>query len=45
MVQMIRPAAKNFEEHAHNIFVPYITSQFHKASRVDLVWDRILTIH
>ena len=41
IVQMLKPTSvKNFDEYASQIFVPYISSQFQAASRVDLVWDR-----
>ena len=40
IIQMLRPgAAKNFDEYAHQVFIPYISSQHRNASRLDLVWD------
>ena len=37
IVQMLKPAAvKNFAEHASQIFIPYIFSQFQSASHVDV---------
>ena len=43
IVQMLKPAAsKNFAEYASDIFIPYIISQLHNASRLDLVWDRYI---
>ena len=40
IVQMLKPAAaKTFAEYASEIFIPYIFSQLHNASRLDLVWD------
>ena len=41
VVQMLHPKeARNFSEYASNVFIPYITSQLHNATRLDLVWDR-----
>ena len=43
IVQMLKPATvKNFDQYASQIFIPYILSQFQKASRIDLVWDRYI---
>ena len=43
IIQMLKPVAvKTFEEYTSQIFVPYIMSQFQKALRVDLVWDRYI---
>ena len=43
IVQMLKPAAsKNFAEYASQVFIPYITSQLHNTSRLDLVWDRYI---
>ncbi len=40
IVQMLKPeSAKNFKEYASQISIPYIFSQIHNVSRVDLVWD------
>ena len=41
VVQMLHSKdAINFSEYASNAFIPYITSQLHNATRLDLVWDR-----
>ena len=43
IIQMLKlVAVKTFEEYTSQIFVPYIMSQFQKALRVDLVWDRYI---
>jgi len=43
IVQMLKPATvKNFDQYASQIFIPYILSQFQKASCIDLVWDRCI---
>ena len=40
---MLKPAtAKNFSEHAHEVFTLYILSKFPQTTRLDLVWDRYL---
>ena len=40
---MLKPAAvKNFAEYASEVFIPFITSQFHNASHLDLLWDRYI---
>lgn len=33
---------KNFDEYANHIFIPYVASQFHKVTPVDLVCDRYI---
>ena len=41
IVQMLHPKdARNFSKYASNVFIPYITSQLHHATRLDLVWDK-----
>ena len=43
VVQMLKPAeAKNFEDYAQDVFVPYMSSKLQTASRLDLVWDRYI---
>lgn len=43
IVQMLKPAAlKTFEEYAHQIFIPYISTKLQTVSRLDLVWDTYL---
>ena len=40
IVQMLTPAAvKNFDEYAHKIFIPYLSTKLQTASCLDLVWD------
>jgi len=40
IVQMLKPAAsKTFEEYAHQIFIPYMSTKLQTVSRLDLVWD------
>ena len=44
IIQMLKPAtAKTFSEYAQRVFVPYILSKLHQATRLDLVWDRYNT--
>ena len=43
IVQMLKPdTVKNFDEYASQLFVPYMLSQFQKASRVGIDTYRIL---
>lgn len=43
IVQMLKPAAsKTFEEYAHQIFIPYISTKLQTVSRLDLIWDTYL---
>ncbi|KAG7157202.1 hypothetical protein Hamer_G010051, partial [Homarus americanus] len=38
---MLKPAAaKNFEEYAQEVFIPYMSTKLQTASRLDLVFDR-----
>ena len=40
IIQMMKPAAaKTFDEYGEQVFIPYISSQLHSVSRVDVVWD------
>ena len=40
IVQMLKPGvSKTFEVYAKKVFLPYISLQLCKATRVDLVWD------
>ena len=40
IVNMLRPGpARTFQNYATDIFMPYITSQLHSVSRLDIVWD------
>ncbi len=44
IIQMLKPAtAKSFNEYAQQVFMPYILSKLHQATRLDLVWDRYNT--
>ncbi|QQP38995.1 uncharacterized protein LOC103506659 [Caligus rogercresseyi] len=43
IVQMLKPAAsKTFEEYAHQMFFPYISTKMQTVSRLDLIWDTYL---
>ncbi|QQP58333.1 uncharacterized protein LOC103506659 [Caligus rogercresseyi] len=43
IVQMLKPAAsKTFEEYAHQMFFPYISTKLQTVSRLDLIWDTYL---
>ena len=43
IVQMLKPAvAKNFDDYAHDVFIPYLSSKRQTVSRLDLVWDRYI---
>ena len=40
VVQVLNPrTARTFKEYRARVFVPYISAQVEKSSRVDLVWD------
>ena len=42
IVQLLNPGSvKTFGEYTQEVFLPYITSQLQRASRVDEVWDTI----
>ena len=44
IVNMLRPGpARTFQNYATDIFMPYITSQLHRVSRLDIVWDVYVT--
>ncbi|KAG7163101.1 hypothetical protein Hamer_G002176 [Homarus americanus] len=41
VLQMLKPAAaKNFEEYAQEVLIPYMSTKLQTASRLDLVFDR-----
>ena len=43
IVQMLKPGSvNNFAEYASQVFIPYISSKFQNASRVDLIWDKYI---
>ena len=43
IVQMLKPAvAKNFDDYAQDVFIPYLSSKLQTVSRLDLVWDRYI---
>ena len=43
IVQMLKPGiSKTFEVYAKEVFLPYISLQFCKATQIDLVWDAYL---
>ena len=40
IVQILKPGtAKNFDEYAQDIFIPYMSSKLQTASSLDLVWN------
>jgi len=40
---MLKPgSANNFAEYASQIFIPYFSSKFKNASRIDLIWDKYI---
>jgi len=40
IVNMLRPgSAKTFSDYASQVFLPYVASRLHQASRIDIVWD------
>ena len=43
IVQMLKPAvAKNFDDYALDVFIPYLSTKLQTVSRLDLVWDRYI---
>jgi len=43
IVHMLKPvASKTFEEYAHQILIPYMSTKLQRVSRLDLVWDTYL---
>ena len=41
IVQMLKPAvAKNFDDYAQDVFIPYLSTKLQTVLRLDLVWDR-----
>ena len=44
IIQLLKPAiAKSFNEYAQQVFVPYILSKLHQATRLNLVWHCYIT--
>ena len=40
MLQMLKPGtAKNFQDYADSVFVPYVKSLLEKTRRLDIIWD------
>ena len=40
IVNMLRPgSAKTFSDYASQVFLPYVASRLHQASRTDIIWD------
>ena len=40
IIQMLKPtAAKNFDDYAGQIFIPFLATKLRDATRLDLVWD------
>ena len=42
IVQMYPQQCKTFDDHAMNVFIPYISKQLDSVCRLDVIWDRYL---